>query len=246
MKRVLGTFFLKIRRRETPLYRFLYDLAVRVRRLRVPDALMPFYRLLYRERSLRISVFRRLATIFYYEPLFRSRCRRVGPGLQFIKLRQGLPVFSGNVRVELGSEVIVHSRATFAAGHLHDAPLFMVGDHTYLGPGLTVSVAERITVGSHCHLASNVSLYDNDTHPLDPEKRAAGEPVTAGEVHSVVIGDHVWIGEGSIVLKGVHIGDRAVIGAGSVVTRDISSGAVAAGNPARVIKLQEPHLRKDL
>ena len=236
MKRVLDAFFLKIRRRETPLYRFLYDLAVRVRRLRVPDVLMPFYRLLYRERSLRISVFRRLATIFYYEPLFRSRCSRTGTGLQYIKLRQGLPVFSGNVRVKLGNGVIVHSRATFAAGHLHDAPLVMVGDNTYLGPGLTVSVAERITVGSHCHISSEVSLYDNDTHPLDPEKRVAHEPVASEDVRPVIIGDHVWIGEGVIVLKGVTVGDRAVIGAGSVVTKDVPTGSVVAGNPARVVK----------
>lgn len=233
---MLGAFFLKIRRRETPFYRFLYGLAVRVRRLRVPDALMPFYRLLYWERSLMISVFRRIATIFYYEPLFRGRCSRVGSGLQFVKLRQGLPVFSGNVRVELGSEVIVHSRATFAAGHVHDEPLFVVGDHTYLGPGLTVSVAERVTVGSHCHISSRVSLYDNDTHPLSPEKRAAHESVAPEDIRPVIIGDHVWIGEGVIVLKGVTVSDGAVIGAGSVLTKDVPPGTVVAGNPARIVK----------
>jgi maltose O-acetyltransferase len=48
------------------------------------------------------------------------------------------------------------------------------------------------------------------------------------------IGRNVWIGGGAIILPGVSIGDDALIGAGSVVTRDISAGAVAFGNPARV------------
>ena len=49
-----------------------------------------------------------------------------------------------------------------------------------------------------------------------------------------MIGANVWIGGGAILLPGITIGDDALIGAGSVVTRDIPSGAVAAGNPARV------------
>lgn len=36
------------------------------------------------------------------------------------------------------------------------------------------------------------------------------------------------------------IGDNAVIGAGSVVVKDIPANAIAAGNPARVIKYLDP------
>lgn len=51
---------------------------------------------------------------------------------------------------------------------------------------------------------------------------------------NVVIGNDVWIGDNSIILKGT-IGDGAVIGAGSVVTHDIPSYAICVGNPAKVI-----------
>ena len=37
-------------------------------------------------------------------------------------------------------------------------------------------------------------------------------------------------------MSGVTIGDGAVIGARSVVSRDVPAYAVAAGNPARVVK----------
>ena len=50
------------------------------------------------------------------------------------------------------------------------------------------------------------------------------------------IGDDVWIGGGSLILKGVSIGDRAIIAARSVVTKDVPADTVVAGNPARIVK----------
>ena len=52
----------------------------------------------------------------------------------------------------------------------------------------------------------------------------------------VRLGDRVWVGCRTIILKGVTIGDDAVIGAGSVVTKDVPENVVAAGNPCRVIR----------
>lgn len=52
----------------------------------------------------------------------------------------------------------------------------------------------------------------------------------------IVINNHVWIGENSVILKGVTIGEGAVIAASSVVTKDIPPHCIAAGSPAKVIK----------
>jgi galactoside O-acetyltransferase len=40
-----------------------------------------------------------------------------------------------------------------------------------------------------------------------------------------------------IILKGVTIGEGAIVGAGSVVTKDVPAWSVAAGNPAKVVKM---------
>jgi acetyltransferase-like isoleucine patch superfamily enzyme len=50
-----------------------------------------------------------------------------------------------------------------------------------------------------------------------------------------VIGDDVFIGARSIVLKGVHIDNGAIVGAGAVVTKNVPAYAIVAGNPARVV-----------
>ncbi len=53
----------------------------------------------------------------------------------------------------------------------------------------------------------------------------------------------MWIGYGATILSGVTVGSGAVVGAGAVVARDIPPYAVAAGNPARVVRYRfEPAL----
>lgn len=51
-----------------------------------------------------------------------------------------------------------------------------------------------------------------------------------------IIGNDVWIGANSVILKGVVIGDGVIVGAGAVVTKDVPPYAIVAGNPARIIK----------
>ncbi|MBV9758771.1 MAG: hypothetical protein JO047_17135 [Alphaproteobacteria bacterium] len=52
----------------------------------------------------------------------------------------------------------------------------------------------------------------------------------------VSLGDRVWVGQRSMILKGVTIGHDAIIGAGAVVTRSVPAHCIAAGNPARVVR----------
>ena len=58
----------------------------------------------------------------------------------------------------------------------------------------------------------------------------------------IVIEDDAWIGVGTIILDGVRIGNGAVVGAGAVVNDDIPDETIAAGVPARVIKMRKDFL----
>lgn len=64
-------------------------------------------------------------------------------------------------------------------------------------------------------------------------------------IGGVVIGDNVFIGMKSTILKGVHIGNNVIIGANSLVNKDIPDNCVAAGNPCKVIMgLEEYHEKR--
>ena len=56
------------------------------------------------------------------------------------------------------------------------------------------------------------------------------------EEKPIVISDDVWIGAQVIILAGVTLGRGAVVGAGAVVAKDVPAYAVAAGNPAVIIR----------
>jgi acetyltransferase-like isoleucine patch superfamily enzyme len=104
-------------------------------------------------------------------------------------------------------------------------------------------------IGDHALISWNVLIMDSYRYPLDPDQRrallrersehgaAVAELSGARNIH---IGNNVWIGFDACILPGVVIGDGAVIGAKSVVFSDVPAYAVAAGNPARVIRMLSP------
>ena len=106
-----------------------------------------------------------------------------------------------------------------------------IGARTFANFGLVALDCAPISIGDDVQIGPNVALL-TPTHPIDPDLRRAGweaaQPIT--------IGDNVWLGGGAIVLPGVTIGSDTVVGAGAVVSRDLPQGAVAVGNPARVIR----------
>ncbi len=51
----------------------------------------------------------------------------------------------------------------------------------------------------------------------------------------VILGNNIYVGQRTMILRGVTIGDNCIIGACSLVTKDIPANSVAAGIPARVI-----------
>ena len=111
-----------------------------------------------------------------------------------------------------------------------------IGDNVGIS-GTTISCSEAITIGNNVLIGSGCLITDTDGHPIDPEKRHAANYYDSVVNSPVVIGDDVFIGARSIILKGVTIGQGAIVGAGSVVTKDVPPRAIVAGNPAKVVKM---------
>ena len=170
---------------------------------------------------------------FWYEPLFRSQCVRVGDAFRM----EQLPYVNGSGRIVLGDHVTFGGKPAFVFGNrAATMPELTIGDHTFIGHGCGFACSQSITIGRHCLIAGGVQVSDYDGHPVDAARRRAGEPTPPEGIRPVTIGDDVWIGAGALILKGVTIGDRAVVGAGAVVTKDVPPDVVVGGNPARIVK----------
>ncbi|UOH75083.1 hypothetical protein MOW08_00440 [Acinetobacter schindleri] len=94
-----------------------------------------------------------------------------------------------------------------------------------------------IKIGSNVNIGGSVKIYDTDFHSISPQERFLEKPGEYyGKSVEVILGDNVFIGAHSIILKGVTIGDNSIVGAGSVVTKSIPKNQIWAGNPAKYIK----------
>lgn len=120
-----------------------------------------------------------------------------------------------------------------------------IGDYTTIRGNSVVGAVIGIEIGDYVIISNNVTIYDNNNHPTDPQKRK--EMCKSGFYSElwdwkysgcapVKIGNNVWIGEKATVLKGVTIGEGSIVASHSVVTKDVPPYSVVAGNPAKVVK----------
>lgn len=124
-----------------------------------------------------------------------------------------------------------------------------MGDYTYTGPfdmlfhlkiGKFTSISYGVTIGAPEHnyklLSTHPFIYDSYYEVFDKSEVVRNDKFDK----ETEIGNDVWIGCNSTILRGVHIGDGAVIGANSLVNRDVPPYAVVAGCPAKIIKYRFP------
>jgi acetyltransferase-like isoleucine patch superfamily enzyme len=197
---------------------------------------LALYRWLAAERFGRRLLVRHLVRALYHQPILRSMCTRAGERL-FLDPGKGVPVFYG-VDVELGDGVHLSGKTTISGALRPDSrrPRFIVGDESYLGHYLNVTLDDEIRIGRHVRISSHVFLCGYDAHPRDPiARRSRAAPVAVRGESRIVIDDDVWVGDGALILKGVRIGAGAIVAAHSVVTEDVAPGTVVAGNPARQV-----------
>jgi len=91
----------------------------------------------------------------------------------------------------------------------------------------------KISIGEDCMLSNYVEFRTGDSHSIidnTTKKRI-------NFAKDIVVGNHVWIGAHSKILKGSNIGNNSIIGMSSLVTKSIPKHSLAVGIPAKVIKI---------
>jgi len=228
----LDQLVLRVKREDGVAASALHDAYRWLIRWNVPDG--PLIRRVSQSLFLAHDVMERggelVAAKLFYEPLVRARFTRVGRRVHVT----ALPYISGHCKVFVGDDCTL-SKIYVSTGRFCDEPELHIGRGTSMGFAVSFSVNRLVTIGEHVGIASRATIADSDGHPVDLERRLRGELLSGADIKPVTVGDHVWIGRGAHVLKGVTIGKGAVIAAGSVVASDVPAGALAMGVPARVI-----------
>lgn len=172
---------------------------------------------------------------WYAEHFLRPQCEYFGKNMVFMK-PWGVDIY-GSVSIgDYTTLIATTEKRVRLTGWTANGKSGKVeiGRHCLICPGTRIQSATAITIGDNCMMAQNASITDADWHDL--YDRSA--PV--GNTEAVTLENNVWVGDSAMICKGVHIGENAIIGAGSVVAKDIPANAIAAGNPATVIKYLDP------
>ncbi len=130
----------------------------------------------------------------------------------------------------IGRYVMVNRGVTIARSGFKAGDCVHLGRNTYIGP--------NVELGNFCLISDNVNFIGLD-HIFDKAgipTILAGRPEGYGKYPATVAGDDVWIGHGTVIMRGTRLGEGSVIGANSVVTKDVEPYTVVAGVPARKIR----------
>lgn len=112
--------------------------------------------------------------------------------------------------------------------------ILRIGDECDIGPDFYVHCAGEVTIGSRVSIGARVFVCDSSRDGSD--RGNSGVDLDIGEADPIQICEGAVVGIGAMVMPGVTIGECARVDAGAVVTRDVPPGAIARGNPARVVR----------
>ena len=124
-----------------------------------------------------------------------------------------------------------------------DGNIIEIGSGTTVERNVEICACEgkRVSIGEHCMISHDISIRTTDSHSIVNMNGAR-----VNEAKDVIIGNRVWIGCQTLILKGVSVPDGCIIGARSLVTGGLRAqqNTIIAGHPAKVVKTDVSWTRK--
>lgn len=133
-----------------------------------------------------------------------------------------------NGRMHCAGRIIVNDDVM-----LYTKGMLQIGDRFGINSYSRIVAHESISIGNNVTIGQMVSILDHD-HRY--EMRGENMELNGYTTAPVSIGNNVWIGDKSTILKGVTVGNNVVIGANTLVHKDVPDNCVVGGNPFKIIK----------
>lgn len=170
---------------------------------------------------------------------YNLKADRIGPDLPFThwKLfykksmlslcKKKFKSFADDADFRAGAYAVGCSKITIGKKVIIRPGVMLFGESDSLDTSIVIEDDVMMGCGVHFYINNHkfdrldISLIDQGYYPDE----------------MIVLKKGCWIGANAIILPGVTIGRNSVIGAGSVVTKSVPDGVVAAGIPAKVIKI---------
>lgn len=166
------------------------------------------------------KIIRRIKTILLEIIVFKLHCVGYVPSHHFRRL------FYRIFGIKIGRGSTIHMGLK-----LYNPFNIEIGEDSIIGEDTVLDGRDKLTIGNHVDIASEVMIYNAKHDVKDPSFKAIRAPVK--------IEDYVFIGPRAIILPGVTIKKGAVVGAGAVVTKDVEEGLIVGGVPARQIGVRD-------
>ena len=162
-----------------------------------------------------------LPKVLWWKIKYAGKCSL--PLIQALGHHTELHVTNG--KASFGKEQVTRGNAVFRV----EGGELSVGDKCFFNQNVSITCKNKVVIGDRCQIANNVVIVDHDHAGCENWGSYVESPV--------LIGNDVWIGAGTVILRGTTIGDKAVIGAGSIVKGNVPAGAVFYQKRESVIKV---------
>jgi acetyltransferase-like isoleucine patch superfamily enzyme len=205
---------------------------------KTPNLVDQLCRYYHRKWLSRYERYRALPRNFLYSRLLRVEGISLGSGCRI----RGLSCLHIGRAFKALDNLWLEAVERDRAGNLYN-PSLTIGNGVIFGYGVHVAATNRVHVGNDVLVGSHVIITDHNhgiykgAEQSSPDERPAERLLTSDA--ETVVEDNVWVGDGVVILPGAHIGMGSIIGANSIVKGTIPRHCMAAGTPARPIKVYD-------
>lgn len=144
-----------------------------------------------------------------------------------------IDIQNNNVVVDIGQSKKIQGVKIIC--RLGNSQYLKIGSNTtFCGTSIFLDERSGCIIGEDCMFSDHVTVWPIDGHTILDNN--TGEILNTAK-EPIVIGNHVWVGQGARITKNARIGNNCIIGGGTVACKDYKEdNVIIAGNPGKIIK----------